>query len=242
MKQPFSMLNRLVHLLQKPYAILQKDGKSTPPVVFSETQEIFHRLGGKFWPGPLKMYLKTKSKDLFQPFRNNNNSKLTDDNDEKSYYVAISNPSHPLANRVLKEVSSLGRIMVALPSLQKQGSCNTKALDVCTHHSLQFLSEKHSIHVLNGEDKRELFSVPTCQCKPWKGSLWIDTASRTIYIRGKHDVDDFLSESNVIQAVRCNISTFFPTEENNNNDERRNNRRRVITAVLCKWKVIDERS
>lgn len=224
MKNPVSSLNRLVRLLPKPYAIQEKDGNATLPAVFSETQEIINHLGRKFWPGPLIMHVKT-DRGFLPAHQAKENS-----------YISISNPSHPLTNRMLKGASSVGRIVAAFPSLRKNDYM-TNASEVCAYYSSQLPSENTTIHVLNGEDKRELFSVPTCQCKPLSGSLWIDDTSRTIYIRGNKtdDVTDILSENSVKRAVRCLSPS--PTE-----DERLKNRNRVITAVLCKWRVSDQRS
>lgn len=218
------MLNQLVRLLPKPYAIQEKDGKATLPAVFSETQEIFSRLGRKFWPGPLTIYVKTE-RDFVPVHRFQGNS-----------YISITNPSHPLTNRMLKGASSRDRIVIAFPSSRKNDYL-TKASEICSYYSSRSSSENTTIHVLNGEDKRELFSVPTCQCKPLSGSLWIDETSRTIYIRGSKNDDgpDILNKKCVTRAIRCLSPS--PTE-----DERLKNRNRVITAVLCKWDVSDQRS
>mmetsp|Transcript_18979 Transcript_18979/g.28141 ORF Transcript_18979/g.28141 Transcript_18979/m.28141 type:complete len:363 (+) Transcript_18979:41-1129(+) len=223
-KNPVSSLNRLVRLLPKPYAIQEKDGKATLPAVFSELQEIVSRLGRKFWPGPLIMHVKTDRG--FLPTRHA----------EGDSYISISNPSHPLTNRMLTGASSLGRILATFPSLRKNDYM-TNASEVCSYYSSKLPSENTTIHVLNGEDKRELFSVPTCQCKPLSGSLWIDDTSRTIFIRGSkaNEDTDIFNVNCVKRAVRCLSPS--PTE-----DERLKNRNRVITAVLCKWKVSDQRS
>ena len=224
MQQPVATLERIriLPFTQKPYAIKETDGKATAQVVFSEQKEVVSRLAKKFWPGPLTVYLRTDDK-----------CSLPSQSADGMTYVGVSNPSHPLTNRLLKEAASEERVVVAIPSL-RSAQYMTKAADVCSHYASQFCTDKdkHAIHVLNGEDKRELFSVPTCQYeKPCNYSLWIDDSCRTVYIRGIQD--DTLTARHVLRA----ILSAAPTQ-----DERLKNRNRVITAVLRKWKVVDRRS
>jgi hypothetical protein len=173
----------------------------------------------------MTLYLRTEDKNL----------PLYSRNDDKTY-VGVSNPAHPLTSRVLKEVAvaSVDRVVVGKPSL-RNSSFMTMALDVCTYYASQFFAEKHTIHVLNGEDRRELFAVPTCQYgKPYRSSLWIDESCRTVYIRGTKD-DDLFDEARILRTIGS--SSLSPTQ-----DDRLRNRDRVVTAVLRQWKVVDQRA
>jgi tRNA A37 threonylcarbamoyladenosine synthetase subunit TsaC/SUA5/YrdC len=230
MQRPLAMLDRLMPFAQKPYAIQEKDGKASAPVVFSEHREVLIRLAKKFWPGPMAMYMRTDSESL--PIQSVGGKT----------YVGVSNPSHPLTNRLLNEASSNSRIVVGKPAfransctINKKNPYMTKAAEVCSYYASQFLTEKHTVHVLNGEDKREPFAVPTCQYgTPCSYSLWIDETCRTVYIRGKQEDPSVLQEGSILRAIGSISSS--PTE-----DERTKNRLRVTTAVLRRWKVVDER-
>lgn len=233
MQQPLATLDRLITFAQKPYAIQQKDGNATTPVVFSEHREVLVRLAKKFWPGPMAMYVRTDSNSL--PVQSSSSDGKT--------YVGVSNPSHPLTNRLLKEASSASRIVVGKPAFRtitnvgknNSNAYMTKAAEVCNHYASQFFTEKQTVHVLNGEDKRELFSVPTCQYGgPCSYSLWIDESCRTVYIRGKHDVPTVMRERSILRAIGS-------VSASPGQDERAMHRLRVMTAVLRKWKVVDER-
>ena len=56
-QRPVATLERMLSFPQKPYAIQEKDGKASPPVVFSEQKEVFRRIAKKFCPGPIVIYL-----------------------------------------------------------------------------------------------------------------------------------------------------------------------------------------
>jgi hypothetical protein len=292
-QRPLATLERVLPFAHKPYAIHEKDGTSSPPVVFSEQKEVLSRLAKKFWPGPLMIYLnqqQTGAKHhcsdgsaIVPCFCVNGSS-----SGGKQNYVGVSNPSHPLTNRLLKEASSSEshptapqRIVVATTIRTNSGGTNrfmTKADDVCSHFASQFSPvtepatkqpQHHPlvVHVMNGEDKRELFSVPTCQYgKPFPYSLWIDEGARVVYIRGSH------SESGggtarrqpqhpdaaattpgsvavVVKAVLTSVASSASSSSSSSssspsamNDKRLQNRNRVIAAVLRKWKVVDQRT
>jgi len=250
MSKPVSTLRRLACWKQKrPYAIQQKDvatSESSPVVFFSEAEEVLRRLAMKFWPGPMIIYANTENKSLLPLASKKDNSN----------YVAISSPSHPLAKRILREgyssmkLGDTNRVLVG--SLSCGGSSSTttngsyyltKASDVSRRVASKFAyssedNNKHVAHVIDGEETRELFSVPTCQYgQPCPSSLWIDEPSRTLYIRGKDTFGDIakdMSEDSLkkllLLASQCNT-----TYENQTYTDK------VVSAVLFKWKVVDER-
>lgn len=255
-QRPVATLERMLSFPQKPYAIQEKDGKASPPVVFSEQKEVFRRIAKKFCPGPIVIYLNAKDRWPSVPLHSIDGVK----------YVGVSNSSHPLTNRLLKEVSSEDRVVVAMPAFRNNGTpikYMTNAHDVCVHYSSQSnvntTNNKQTIHVLNGEDKRELFSVPTCHYgEPYKYSLWINDSIRTVFIRGApRDGSNDTTKATVVQAMLLASTTLSSSNNNKNNsssngqgvgrdddndDMRLKNRNRVMTAVMRQWKVVDQRT
>jgi len=243
MPKPVSTLNRLACWGQKrPYAIRQLEYKTanTPVVVFSEAKEVFRRLSNKLWPGPVIVYVKTENESLL-PLTSKKNS---------CSYLAISNPLHPLAKRIVQEtyastkLRDTNRVLVGSLSCgsTKRNAYITKAAEVSRRVSSKFtLSEDKYIHVINGEETSEQFSVPTCQYgKPCTSSLWINESSRTLYIRGQRCFDDEAKDANLNEdALRKTL--VFPSSSRAKND-RQKYTDRVISAVLFKWKVVDQRS
>jgi Telomere recombination len=240
----------------KPYAIQEKDGKASPPIVFCEKKEVIHRLSQKFWPGPITLYLRITDDTL--PYLPTHSCK------EGKRYLGLSNPSHPLMNRFLKDTTSLSsgseRIVVGVPTSHRNQDDSlhylTKADDVCYHYCSMLCpaSSSTSVHVLDGEDKRELFAVPTCQYgMPSPTSLWIDDSIRTIYLRGTKDgpedtifsssLPSLVSITQALELIQNDIPTTSSDPQNSQSlDERRKHRNRVVAAVLRKWKVIDQRT
>jgi hypothetical protein len=262
-QRPVATMERMLSFPQKPYAIQEKDGKAaSPPVVFSEQKEVLRRIAKKFCPGPIIIYLNAKDSWPSVPLHSVDGVK----------YLGISNSSHPLTNRLLKEVSSEDRVVVAKPTFRNNGAhikYMTNAHDVCAHYSSQStIVNKQTVHVLNGEDKRELFSVPTCHYKePYKYSLWINDSIRTVFIRGAPRGSDDTTKATVVQAMllattpisSSNTTTTSTSSNNNNNNNNNNNRQgvgrdddnddlrlknrnRVMTAVMRQWKVVDQRT
>lgn len=226
-QRPVQTLERFVSFPVKPYAVKKEDGKATAPVIFSERKEVLNRLAKKFWPGPVTMYITSDTKcSTILPKCAHNETK----------FIGLSNPSHPLTNTLLKEAAAASEdnvIVGMAPRLETTGSYMTTGISACAHFGSQCLDEEHTVHVLNGEDKRELFSVPTCQYGgPCKHSLWIDESCRTVYIRG--GAKDVMKKDSVIRALLAGNTS--PVD-----DEKLKNRNRVMTAVVRKWRVVDER-
>ena len=295
-QRPLTTLERALPFAHKPYAIHERDGTSSPPVVFSEQKEVLGRLAKKFWPGPLMIYLNQQ-----QMVGHNDcggGSKVVPwlfsvkgcSSSGKQYYVGVSNPTHPLTNRLLREASSSEphapqRVVLATAVRTNSGGTNrymTKADDVCSHFASQFSPDSEPstkqtqqpqqqdplvVHVMNGEDKRELFSVPTCQYgKPYPYSLWIDDCARVVYIRGNHSegIGDTarrqsqpenatISSTNAatsgsvavaVKAVLTSVASCLSSSSSpsTTDDKRLQNRNRVVAAVLRKWKVVDQRT
>ena len=247
-------MERVLSFPKKPYAIKEKDGKSSLPVAFSERKEVLKRIAKKFWPGPLIVYLNSKVECPSLPLHSFHGDT----------YIGVSNSSHPLTNRLVKEASSDDRFIVAMPTFRSSAGSPihymTKADEVCSHYSTQISTEKQTVHVLNGEDKREPFSVPTCHYgKPLAYSLWINDSLRTIFIRGMTPIPtDDSTKATVIRAMLSSnddaANTVTPanakvapsadldkTRQEEESDRLRN-RNRVMAAVLRQWKVVELRS
>jgi len=267
---PSSSLNYCLSSLWKKraYALIDnkngslkntREGNATV-ILFSEVKEVLRRLMKRFCPSPLIIYLKTSVHTQPSTLLN---IATTRTEREESNYVAISNPSHPLVNRVIKEtsVSHLSvkeekKIIVGVPSLKHDDGNNlsyiTKAAEVSSSKLASSAQETSAnIHVLNGEDKQEAFSVPTCQYgKPFCSSLWIDESSRTLHIRGKHSNNDRHQETqksrsksnNVIDITEQQVLRAIRHNSTISTNAKKNYRNRVIFSVLFKWKVTDERT
>ena len=126
------------------------------------------------------------------------------------------------------------------------------------------------IHVLQGEDRMEWLSAPTCTYgKPSGTSLWIHTNTRTVYMVGDISQDapaavvtskqllhamnecggfggsSSSSSSTILQTPTTLLTGNCSTkavEDDVAMTEHAKYRSRVITAVLRKWKVVDQRT
>lgn len=120
-----------------------------------------------------------------------------------------------------------------LPPTTAKGVCS-QLLNSEQMHMSQTSPETHAttVYVLNGEDKREMFSVPTCQFKyEAPVSLVINDRRRTIRIvrQSQHKgVTVDVRSSDVLAAL---LRQPKGPGKNSTNVE-------VVTAVLRKWTVV----
>jgi hypothetical protein len=85
--------------------------------------------------------------------------------------------------------------------------------------------------VLDGEDCREVFHVPTCEYgKPCDSVLWIDGRQRTIVVQSESP--DLCRNSLVEAALR------YPVAKTTGNKKER----MLTQAIIGKWKVVSGRS
>ena len=266
-------VNEFLPFRPRPYAVHQPDGSASRPVCFDEGQEVLRRLAKKLWPGHICMYMRVDDTATRQKTRNNDPIKegavsttlsaathirfpkeLLVEHDGNSY-VRLSNPAHPLASRLLKEVKN-GRVVLAAPIKPRDKTFTTNAIDSCnhfvsqqerqlgrngsrTHSQTSSLLEAETIHVLNGEDKRELFVVPTCQHqRPCPFALWIDTVARCVYIRGER----WTSSRTETKFSSSDLHRLLGAHHLATKGDRFRNRPRVVAAVLRKWQIVDERT
>eukprot|EP00551_Chaetoceros_affinis_P013601 CAMPEP_0203705082 /NCGR_PEP_ID=MMETSP0091-20130426/48687_1 /ASSEMBLY_ACC=CAM_ASM_001089 /TAXON_ID=426623 /ORGANISM="Chaetoceros affinis, Strain CCMP159" /LENGTH=524 /DNA_ID=CAMNT_0050580349 /DNA_START=39 /DNA_END=1613 /DNA_ORIENTATION=+ len=175
------------------------------------------------------------------------------------YYVGMRCPSHPLARRILAEVyaerdsktvkKSHQRISGAVvgynPSVRGQNSSTFPFLckDVCSsllsiqdHFELPFQNDyKPTVHVINGEDRREMFFVPPCQYGQSSSvSLVIDAPNRTITILRDRSR---LHSKTVDEEFELRIQDVVRALLHHNEDEPGSVKSKAITAVMHKWRV-----
>jgi len=207
------LMDQILKFPKKAYAT-----KQNPNVccAFNESRLLFQKLADQFWPGPVHIYLPPQS---FAP------DGLIQMNFSKRSFIGFRCPSHPLAVKVLKQVNQQAGadvVLVGAP-IMRGGETLLSARDVASK-LLQNPTMLHSdsvIEILHGEERREIFTVPTCQFKDEWLECWIVPDKRTIILRGK-------SKRDVIPQLR---EVLRSTTGKN----------RVICSILQYWKVADHR-
>ena len=159
-------------------------------------------------------------------------------------FIAMRCPSHPLARKILSETYAESEKHIGRPlkgAIIGTDFCSTQKTckDVCkTMSSLkQEFKNDHTVHVVNGEDRLELFSVPPCQFSGLPSvSLIIDAPHREVILMRCVDKmntnsnqrsegnDDFdVGVRNVSRALLHVNSESIKA--------------RAIAAVMAKWNV-----
>lgn len=205
-------IDQLLDFPKKAYAT-----KQNPKVcsAFNEARLVFQKLADQFWPGPVHLYLPPQS---FAP------DGLIQTKFHKFKFLCFRCPSHPLAVKVLKQVHQEAHeqaVLVGSP-ITLQGTKLLRAKDVAS----KFIQspELHSdcrVEILHGEERREIFAVPTCQFRDEWLECWIVPEKRTIVLRGKSNRDVTPQLKEVLRST---------TGKN-----------RIICSVLQHWKVADHR-
>lgn len=188
-----------------------------------------------------------------------------DESDDDTYCIGMRCPSHPLACRILAEVYGEkdekkihpkarrripGAVVGFNASIPITAPLPYSCKDVCSsllfvqnHHKLTSTDpgvQKPTVHVMNGEDRREMFFVPTCQYGQSSSlSLVIDAPNRTIhllrdksYLNSKKNNADFdLKAEDIVRALR-----------HRSEDEPGCVKSKAITGVMQKWKVCEKES
>ena len=139
-------------------------------------------------------YSTTNNNDT-KDSKNNSNIAVTE-----QYFVGMRCPSHPLSRRLLGEFyfdkqhkqrnnhhskTKLSGVIIGFNALPSSSSTTSK--NVVSHLSIHKYGSKRkensvTVHVLDGEDKQELFMVPPCQYGCDHSSLLVDYSTRTIHI------------------------------------------------------------
>jgi len=222
---PSSMESKYLkkELPPRHYAMRDKKGKIASLHTFSEPVQVLKRIASKVWPGPLSIHVSCS--DTADPSLTIRRHGVD--------YVKLRCPCHPLAVKVYQEYERQTQVdaeavLVGL-ALQEETNYVTTAASVVAHSSPG--GSICPAAVLNGEERKEIFAVPTCEHeKPWPVSLWVDGNTRSITIVGKQpentSVMPFMA-SHIRQALRQ-----VPKSKSVKD--------RMIQAVLCKWNVEHE--
>jgi hypothetical protein len=239
---PHNDIGQLDHILEFPrkgYAL-----KENPKTfsAFHEGRLIFQRLVDKFWPGPVLIYLATQS-SVPVPLLQKEET-LSSNN-----YIGFRCPSHPLTVKVVRQIrrhQSAEKPLVMVGScIAKQEepddifgqpllyeakdvahqfaempTTTTPVLAEMMEQQQQQQPNQSSIQILHGEEKREIFSVPTCQFQDEWLECWIVQETRTVVLKGK---------SQRMLPELQHLLRAAPTKN------------RVVQSVLCQWKVVDQR-
>lgn len=241
--QNIQLLDKLLDFPKKKYAL-----KRCPNDIanFNESRVIFQRLADLFWPGACIIYLSPEShtpSGLVQNQVVHGNSGQTG----LKQYIGFRCPSHPLTVRVQKQLqqSSTHCPLVLVGSSVREGlaigetiegtiegyssssdssvsltsSPLLKAKDVIRKFGESISTLDSTVRVLQGEERKEIFAVPTCQFEDVVLECWIDATARQITLKGR--------------SKRAVHAKHVLTPSNTKNI--------VLRSVLQHWKVVDER-
>lgn len=243
LESPF--LNK--HFLQPRHYALRQGDKAAQICSFSETHQVLRRLAAKLWPGPCIVHLSVAAGQAAAPdllhYRHH------------QAYIALRSPCHPLAVKVCQEYercedqnteahnknTSIATVLVGRPlvgdtcefvtTAGTAGTCGTRVDSV-----------------LNGEERREIFAVPTCEYKrPWPIQIWINSNERHIAIVHSSTTSTTTAAADTT-LVLCNAATVLKsiqsracgTSTRSKKTPKALFKERMVQAVLHKWKVVDE--
>eukprot|EP00977_Amphora_coffeiformis_P011127 scaffold2657_cov89-Amphora_coffeaeformis.AAC.21 len=213
---------------------------------FNENMEVLERLACKLWPGPILIRLGLSSNNPWTqtPFVLESKPPRIDENNPNNTqapafnnFVTLRCPRHPLAVKARKDVASIeNSLLVSLPihhSPQQISTTPSSSADnssdtpppafYCTR-ARQVASR---MAVLDGEDCREVFHVPTCEFgRPCESILWLDGRQRVVTVQSTSD--DICNPRMVQAALRQSVS-----KNTGNRKERM-----LVQAILSKWKIV----
>jgi tRNA A37 threonylcarbamoyladenosine synthetase subunit TsaC/SUA5/YrdC len=198
---------------------------------FSEGRVVFDRIAAAFWPGSLVIVVTAASeKHFLSGFLSKEillNPKGTDGLEKTLPYVALGCPSHPLSKRFLNEV---GVPVISFPITGPSQHFCTKSKQVQNLFSAKNTgaNETRVIPCIDGEDKREAFTVPTCvQSEPGPVVLLNENA-RIVHILRPGVKISKSSLQTALAGHKQQASSALPsiTEQ-------------VIRAVLRKWQIVE---
>ena len=190
--------------------------------------------------------------------------------DDDRYFVSMRCPSHPLSQKILKQIyhgpspptvapSQSTESLVSISSMDDSNgsknnsrprsrsiavvgcevpagsSINSSATAADVDKAMSTKKKDGNVFIVNGEDNREMFSVPTCQYgKSHPISLVIDGDNKTIHlIRHAKDEASPVTKDSVYRAL---------IKPDTNKKEKKGDTSsidRVISAVLSRWKIVE---
>lgn len=188
--------------------------------------------------------------------------------EQNSLFVGLRCPSHPITRRILagaygqdKEIkhSRLNRAVVGIDAIDVNKGSNARMVtckDVVEslssfHRCNEDERQSHNLrfNVMDGEEKRDVFCVPTCQFSTLSSvSLVIDTPRRTVILirdrsqmrkEKKNAVSPVLStpSSSKFEIHADDVMRALNASRNN---EVGNVKTRAIAAVMGKWHVVEK--
>ena len=130
-------------------------------------------------------------------------------------------------------------------SIPKKGCpLSLHAKDVAQQMSVQFQPKESSstsslprVQILHGEEKREMFTVPTCQFQDEWMECWVIQSTRTLIIRGKsrRQIPSLGTLLRINSSSSPSAMTSPPTSPRSSHNSR------VVRSVLGQWKIDDQR-
>jgi hypothetical protein len=246
-------------LRARRYAVRDKESGVVAQVCsFSETHQVLQRLSSKLWPGPLIIYVALDTESTVSPLLQTNRNNIT--------YVALRSPCHPLAVKVCQEYercvdqhrdadstnNDLSAVLVGLPLVSSSSSGNNSNSSEYVTSALRVGDSSVAATVdcvLNGEERREIFAVPTCEHRrPWPISLWIngkdrqvtilDSSSASATASSNTDLPQPLNVESVLQAVRSR--NYSSSSSRAKKSPKTLFRDRMVQTILSKWTVQKE--
>ena len=206
---------------------------------FSEGEAVLERLVSAFWPGPVVIFAPARLKAASDgsptlPLDVLVKVKAASDTVEKCY-VGLRCPSHPLAQRFLREAKTP---VVSFSTISNTRVCSSAfdvqtALQSCARppHIIGRGCRKLTVLCINGEDKREIFAVPTCELGCPSTIVLVEEETRHLHVLRNgakitaYDIKNALRKS----VVKINVNTRGEAEKRRN---------QIVRAVLMKWKVV----
>ena len=255
-KDPYCMVTPGCELKRHPilrevfcprlYALRPSDiDKESVTVRFNENMEVLERLASKLWPGPIliRLGLSSSSPWTRTPFvvETRPPTRIIDEeNDPNNNYLAppcytkfitLRCPRHPLAVKARKDVAANENcLLVSLPvhhspqTNNEQGNNDQQETSFCTR-ARQVAAR---MAVLDGEDCREVFHVPTCEYRvPCQAILWLDGRQRVVTVQTSAG-SEVCNKQMVQAALR-----HFASKNTGNKKERM-----LTQAIISKWRVV----
>ena len=211
---------------------------------FNENMEVLERLASKLWPGPILIRLGLSSSNPWtrSPFVVESRPPRIEEENEPhnnssaafyKNFITLRCPRHPLAVKARKDVAANENcLLVSLPihhSPQTTGEDHVQQQQ--QNSELAFCTRARQVAarmaVLDGEDCREVFHVPTCEYgRPCESILWLDGRQRLVTVQSASP--DICNKSMVQAALR-----HFASKNTGNKKERM-----LTQAIISKWRVV----
>eukprot|EP01083_Nonionella_stella_P005673 16384_1 len=188
--------------------------------------------------------------------------------EDNSLFVGLRCPSHPITRRILagaygqdKEIkhNRLNRAVVGIDAMDVNKGPNARMVS-CKDVVESLSSFRHCnddekqtdnlrFNVMNGEEKRDVFCVPTCQFSTLSSvSLVIDTPRRTVILIRDESQMRKEKKKSVLPVLSTSSSSKFEIHADDvlralnvpRNNEAGNVKTRAIATVMGKWDVVEK--